>query len=203
MSDGKPGTATIEAKNLTAQLRYRAAGNPPGTLPDSAISNCFPGLEFDFRNVWKRIFAGIEMHEADNLVVKVDDPKLEDLLHHRILRVDCDPPRRPGDPLAIQVSGPTAPNGDSSPLTSGSNPDAAAFMEWSNALARVLHEKAGQTVRCEITQDESLNPVLPPDTPAVDAVNRRAATRIRPAEAGRPRAALPARPANTMCGACG
>ena len=30
-----------------------AAGNPPSTLPDSAISNCFPGLEFDFRNLWR------------------------------------------------------------------------------------------------------------------------------------------------------
>ena len=37
---------------------YRAAGNPPSTLPHSAISNCFPGLEFDFRNVWRRMFVG-------------------------------------------------------------------------------------------------------------------------------------------------
>ena len=148
----------IEAKNLTAQLRYRAAGNPPGTLPDSAISNCFPGLEFDFRNVWKRIFVGLEMHEADNLVVRIEDPKYKDLLHHRILRVG-------GDPLAIQVSGPQAPNGDSLTLTSGSNPSAAAFMEWSNALARILHEKAGQTVRCEVTKKVSMNPVLPPKKP--------------------------------------
>ena len=155
MSDPRP---RIEAKNLTAQLRYRAAGNPPGSLPDSAISNCFPGLEFDFRNVWKRIFVGIEMHEADNLVVGIEDPKYKDLLHHRILRVD-------GDPLATQVSGPQSPNGDPLVLTSGSNPDAAAFMEWSNALARVLHEKAGQTVRCEITKAASLNPVLPPAKP--------------------------------------
>jgi len=154
-SDSRP---RIEAKNLTAQLRYRAAGNPPGSLPDSAISNCFPGLEFDFRNVWKRIFAGLEMHEADNLVVRTEDAKYKDLLHHRILRVD-------GDPLATQVSGPQSPNGDPLVLTSGSNPDAAAFMEWSNALARVLHQKAGQIVRCEITKDISLNPVLPPDTP--------------------------------------
>lgn len=155
MSDPRP---RIEAKNLTAQLRYRAAGNPPGALPESAISNCFPGLEFDFRNVWKRIFVGIEMHEADNLVVKIEDAKHKDLLHHRILRVD-------GDPLAVQVSGPQAPNRDSVVLTAGTNPDAAAFLEWSNALARVLHEKAGRTVRCEITKDVSLNPQLPPGTP--------------------------------------
>ena len=40
---------TISPRNLTAQLYHRAAGNPPSTLPDSAISNCFLGLEFDFR----------------------------------------------------------------------------------------------------------------------------------------------------------
>jgi hypothetical protein len=155
MSNPRP---RIEAKNLTAQLHYRAAGNPPGTLPNSAISNCYPGLEFDFRNVWKRIFAGLEMHEADNLVVRIEDPKYEGLLHHRILRVD-------GDPLAVQVSGPQAPSGDPVVLASGSNPDAAAFMEWSNALARVLHAHAGKTVRCEVTKEVAMDPVLPPKTP--------------------------------------
>ena len=55
---------SIEPRNLTAQLHHRAAGNPPSTLPDSAISNCFPGLEFDFRNLWRRVFEDIEVHEA-------------------------------------------------------------------------------------------------------------------------------------------
>ena len=55
---------SIEPRNLAAQLHYRAAGNPPSTLPESAISNCFPGLEFDFRNIWRRVFEGIEIHEA-------------------------------------------------------------------------------------------------------------------------------------------
>ena len=62
----------LDPMNLTAQLRYRAAGNPPASLSTTAISNCFPGLEFDFRNVWKRIFVGLEMHEADNYVVGFD-----------------------------------------------------------------------------------------------------------------------------------
>ena len=64
---------SIEAKNLWAQLQYRAAGNPPSTLPDSAISNAYPGLEMDFRNVWKRILVGIELHESSNFVVAVDE----------------------------------------------------------------------------------------------------------------------------------
>lgn len=54
----------ISPVNLTAQQSYQARGNPPSTLPASAISNCFPGLEFDFRNIWKNLFVGIELHEA-------------------------------------------------------------------------------------------------------------------------------------------
>ena len=56
--------STIEPLNVTAQLAHQARGNPPSTLAVSAISNCFPGLEFDFRNVWKLLFEGIELHEA-------------------------------------------------------------------------------------------------------------------------------------------
>ena len=162
MSEKRP---RIEAKNLTAQLFYRAAGNPPGSLPDSAISNCYPGLEFDFRNVWKRIFAGLEMHEADNLVVGTEGGrKLKRLLHRRILRVACRKDGSGGEPLAVQVSGPQSPDGPSNALTSGGNPTAAASLEWSNALARVLHAHAGRTVRCLVTKEEALDrPVLPPD----------------------------------------
>jgi hypothetical protein len=55
---------SIEPKNRMAQLDYRARGNSSGTQPASAISNFYPGLEFDFRNVWKNLFEGIELHEA-------------------------------------------------------------------------------------------------------------------------------------------
>src|SRR3954462_7337626 len=62
----------IDPKNLAAQLAYRGAGNPPSTHPSSAISNAYPGLEMDFRNIWKHIFEGIELHESSNLVVAVE-----------------------------------------------------------------------------------------------------------------------------------
>jgi hypothetical protein len=140
----------IDPKNLTAQLYYRAAGNSPGTLPDSAISNCYPGLEFDFRNVWKRILVGIELHEADNFVVKAEAP-YQHLVGHRLLRVD-------GEAVVTQVSGPQRPNGPSVSLTTGQNPFGAVALEWSNALARVLHEKAGQKVVCELTAEPSDQP---------------------------------------------
>lgn len=146
----------LDPKNLSAQLHYRAAGNPPGTMPASAISNCFPGLEFDFRNVWRRIFVGIEMHEADNYVVDADRG-FEHLKGHRLLRVD-------GHPLVVPVIGPQRPGADPIPLVTSANPEGVTFMEWSNALAQVLHEKAGKKVRCEFTPAESPLPAaLPKD----------------------------------------
>lgn len=144
----------LDPKNLSAQLHYRAAGNPPGTLASSAISNCFPGLEFDFRNVWRRIFVGITLHEADNYVLEAE-PRLKHLVHHRLLRVD-------GHPLVVPVMGPQRPGADPIQLTNSANPAGVAFMEWSNALAQVLHTKAGKKVRCEFTREESKLPAAIP-----------------------------------------
>ena len=142
----------IDPKNLTAQLHYRAAGNPPGTLPSSAISNCFPGLEFDFRNVWKRLFEGLLMHEADNYVVKAEDPRFEHLEGHRLLRVD-------GHPLVMTVTGPQMPGTPPDHLINTLNPNGVAFMEWSNSMAEVLRRNAGKTVRCEFTPKVERFPV--------------------------------------------
>jgi hypothetical protein len=55
---------SIKPTNLTAQYLHAARGNPPSVLANTAISNCFPGLEFDFRNVWKNLLEGVELHEA-------------------------------------------------------------------------------------------------------------------------------------------
>jgi len=138
----------LTPKNQTAkQLLHRADGNPPSTLPDSAISNCFPGLEFDFRNVWRRIFAGIVMHEADSYVVGIEDPSLQSLLHCRILKVD-------GHDMTTILHGPRTAGGPAVDLWTPSNPDAAWFMEWSNSLSRVL-AKAGSKVRCVFTAQPS------------------------------------------------
>jgi hypothetical protein len=140
----------ITPKNRTAkQLLHRADGNPPSTLPNSAISNCFPGLEFDFRNVWRRIFTGIVMHEADSYVVDVesDDPALKALLHCRILKCD-------GHDMTTILRGPREAGGPAVELSTPSNPDAAWFMEWSNSLSRVL-SKAGTRVPCVFTAQPS------------------------------------------------
>ena len=132
----------LSAKRIAAkQFLHRADGNPPSTLPDSAISNCYPGLEFDFRNVWRRIFTGIVMHEADNYVLAVEDAQYASLLHCRLLKVD-------GHDMTVRVHGPKV------------TPNLAWFMEWSNSLSRVL-AKAGQELECVFTASPSDQQQLP------------------------------------------
>jgi len=140
----------IGAKNLTAQLsltdqlRFRAAGNPPTTQPGAAISNCFPGLEFDFRNVWRRILDGIVLHEATNLVVDVDSKRksLKKLVGHRLLYVNR-------FPTFVELWGPKSVGGANERLTNGT--DGATPIEWSNALAELLNKSAGRLVPCWFT----------------------------------------------------
>lgn len=121
---------TIEPTNLTAQLRHRAAGNPPSTLPDSAISNCFPGLEFDFRNLWRRLFEGIVLHESSGFVVSADDEHSA-LAGQYLLEVA-------GFPTLMVTRSP-------------GQADGRAFMEWSNALADVVANHSGELVPCTFT----------------------------------------------------
>jgi hypothetical protein len=153
----------LDPTNLTAQLKFRAAGNPPGTEPHSAISNCFPGLEFDFRNLWRRIFVGLVMHEADNVVIAAEDSRYGHLVNHRMLSVD-------GDPLVGTVTGPRLPGGDPIQLGTMVNPNGVTFFEWSNSLARVV-AKAGTTVTCVFTADVAVQPQAPPEssTPVIRA----------------------------------
>jgi hypothetical protein len=138
--------AGAEPGNLTAigaQLTYRGGGNPPVSHPASAISNCFPGLEFDFRNVWRRLFKGIVLTEHNNYVVEVEDSRLGGLLHCRLLAID-------GQPVMTVAQGPAFPGDDDEKLPVEGNPEAVAFMEWSNSFAR-FQDKQGQTVSCVFT----------------------------------------------------
>jgi hypothetical protein len=144
----------IDPMNLTAQLHYNAAGNPPSTLPESAISNAYPGLEFDIRNIWRRLLVGIELHEADNYVVGAD-AEHERLVGRRLLTV--------GDHDVIGgLVGPTRPGAGSGPLTTPTNPDGVTMLEWSNSLADVLARHVGQAVPCLFTSGPAPNPVGKP-----------------------------------------
>lgn len=131
--------ATIKPKNLTAQLSHRARGNPESTQPMSAISNCFPGLEYDLKNLWKNIFEEIELHETGSRVIDGGRGG------HRILDV------KPGsDPEAKGVGlNNVLLSVDGEPFTQALNfPGSIQWrgpIEFSNALARVL-VKQGQKV---------------------------------------------------------
>jgi hypothetical protein len=127
----------INPKNLTAQLAYRASGNPPSTLPDAAISNFFPGLEFDLRSLWKHIFVGVELHESGmgtsgHLVLNVEagSPAAIDGVEagHRLRSVDG------RDVEAIRVT-------DAGVTTR------REALEFFNSLAEIT-QKPGQTARC-------------------------------------------------------
>lgn len=143
---------TLDPKNVSALLRYRAAGNPPTTTPVSAIANCFPGLEFDFRNVWRRIFVGIVLHEADNLVVDVDaaaPPAVAALKGQRLVSVN-------GVPATAPISGPRTVGGPVVTLI------AADFLEWTNLLAEVV-TRPGAAVRCGFQDGGPTSPVTTVD----------------------------------------
>jgi hypothetical protein len=49
----------IFPRNLTARAAYRVAGNPESTRLESGVSNCYPGLEFDHRNLDRRFLPGL------------------------------------------------------------------------------------------------------------------------------------------------
>ena len=144
----QPGPLT--PRNLSAQLHYVAAGNPVSSRPLTSVSNCTPGLEVDLRAVWRRILTGIELREYDNLVIKLEpgavDSKLPDLSGHRLLRVN-------GQLMITQCIGPSPADVDSQTvvLATDANPFGIAPLEWSNALARILHEHQGQKVKCDFT----------------------------------------------------
>lgn len=163
--------AKLTPKNLSAQISFEALGNPICSRPVTAVANCCPGLEVDFRGIWRRIFRGIELREWDNLVIKLDadcdtvvsvygDSKLKpsELTGHRLLRVVLPAPEGQKDtvvPVTTPIWGPSSSDVEGKiRLTTDANPSGLAPLEWSNALARVLAYK-GPYVFCDFTADQS------------------------------------------------
>jgi hypothetical protein len=161
MSDKKH---SLSASNLTAQIHHRGTGNPASVLPRSAISNCFPGLEFDFRNLWRRAFEGIVLVENNNYIIDAD-PQYQHLISRRLLRFG-------GLDVGTMVvtKGPVFPDGDSATLATESNPNAVSFMEWSNSIARILHLQ-GKMVECEFSDANATTEVLIKDDTLTLKVN--------------------------------
>jgi hypothetical protein len=131
----------IRPLNLAAQLIHEATGNPPNSKPDSAISNAYPGLEMDFRNIWRKVLEGIILHESLNFVLDVERDDLEPLKGMLLLRV-----------AGINVTAPvTGPNTDGivGPLKDTTFSEDHMALEWSNALATLIHEHTDQEVDCD------------------------------------------------------
>jgi hypothetical protein len=61
----------IFPRNLTARADYLVRGNPTNTRLESGVDNCYPGLEFDQRNLDKAFFPGLvfEFHRSDGAIL--------------------------------------------------------------------------------------------------------------------------------------
>jgi hypothetical protein len=157
MEGVEPRPQMMAANALVEQITYRAQGNPPGTLLTTAISNCFPGLEFDFRNVWKRFFVEIEMHEADNRVTAALDPAFANLVGRNLMRIE-----HGGQTVNVTttVIGPRTEGGATVTLAQGRR----ELLEWSNSLATILATAAGQQVNCTFTNAQGGQAITRPLT---------------------------------------
>lgn len=49
----------IIPRNLTARAAYDVPGNPPISRLENGVGNCYPGLEYDHRNLDRRFFPGV------------------------------------------------------------------------------------------------------------------------------------------------
>ena len=148
----RPG---LTPRNLTAHINYEATGNPISSRPVTSVANCCPGLEMDFRAVWRRIFKGLVLREYDNLIVSVEadcDPKLKHLVGHRILRAY--PVGRTFVPFVAPMLGPATSDVEGAVrLTTSDNPDGIAPLEWSNALAHILSDYQGKSIEVDFTRE--------------------------------------------------
>lgn len=132
----------LTPRNLTAQLKYRGRGNPFNTHIASSVGNCCPGLELDFRSVWKRAFEGITLVEHDNYVREAEG-KCKDLLGHRLLSIEI--PDEQGKvvvhPVVVQAIGPSADGSDVGPWA-----QMITRMPWSIWNGRIPSRPSGSTV---------------------------------------------------------
>jgi hypothetical protein len=136
----------LRPRNRSAELMYKPLGNPLSSHPIVAISNCCPGLEFDFRAVWRRLLKGITLVEWDNLVVETE-AEFDDLKGRRLLKID-------DLPVLAEVTGPKPSDPTKPlPLICELYPEGVVSMEWSNSFARVLH-KPSRRVTCSFSTEK-------------------------------------------------
>jgi hypothetical protein len=87
----------LHPRNRTARLaRARAAGNPVTTELESGVGNCFPGLEFDVRNVDRRFFPFVVVD-----FVTVRNPQGQSVQVIELVEVALARAQAEGAPLAL------------------------------------------------------------------------------------------------------
>jgi hypothetical protein len=153
MVERNVGPELLTPRNRSAQLHYEASGNPISSRPVTSVANCCPGLEVDFRAVWRRMFTGIVLREYDNLVIEAD-AGFQNLVGHRLLRIRLAEGRSVLTTTEIKGPASSDPNGEIR-LTTQMNPNGLAPLEWSNALAHVLSGYQGTKVLCDFTIEKT------------------------------------------------
>ena len=76
MPDLEPPWGKIFPRNLTARADHIVRGNPAASRPESGVDNCYPGLEFDQRNLDAAFFPGLyfEFHRPDGALLRSVGP---------------------------------------------------------------------------------------------------------------------------------
>lgn len=76
MTDPNLQPMKLHARNLTARAAAVVRGNPVTTRPEDGVENCFPGLEFDQRDLDKVFLPGLslEWHHGGGVIVRDFDP---------------------------------------------------------------------------------------------------------------------------------
>ncbi len=154
----------LTPRNLSAQIHHEAKGNPISSRPITSVANCCPGLEVDFRAVWRRLFKGIELREYDNLVVRVDpdEKTVAGLQGKRLLRVWVGPDTEDAFLTMTKIYGPASSDPDGRiELTTEHEPrraGAAGMVERPRLCARFRkrQRKHGQPVkvRCDFSKED-------------------------------------------------
>jgi Ferritin-like len=112
----------IFPRNLTALAAMQVTGNPVNTRLESGVGNCYPGLEFDQRNLDRRFFPGLVFEYSS--AAKRD----ADLSGAHLVEVD------PSDP-------------DLSPLSFSANPNDRPDAATQSALSAELNGDTGTALR--------------------------------------------------------
>jgi hypothetical protein len=99
----------IFPRNLTARAAYRAVGNPESTRLESGVADCYPGLEFDHRNLDRRFFPGLVFEFVSQADALVPNPARSGA---RLVSIDTTDPDLAGNPspelttLLAELNGP-------------------------------------------------------------------------------------------------